>query len=186
MSPEEMDRIIQEHFDAHGQVNPNKNSEGTIQYLNQFHKESTERKMKKLEESKNSPTTYETVMQQQKIREQLTNESHWKIEEFSKEEEFVFQIEIDERNVLMAQFEKYKNLISPFSEQTKSITKETFREYLNELEMQIGKYQIEIIRELDYVLRLYEINPKGTLNEMIQAYRNFEWLEWDIDDRAIP
>lgn len=42
-----------------------------MEYLNQFHKESTERKMKKIQESKNFPTTYETVMQQQKRREQL-------------------------------------------------------------------------------------------------------------------
>ncbi len=33
--------------------------------------ESTERKMKKIQESKNFPTTYETVMQQQKRRESL-------------------------------------------------------------------------------------------------------------------
>lgn len=42
-----------------------------MEYLNQFHKESTERKMKKIQESKNFPTTYEEIMQQQKRREQL-------------------------------------------------------------------------------------------------------------------
>ena len=41
-----------------------------MEYLNQFHKESTERKIKKIQESKNFPTTYEVVMWKQKIREQ--------------------------------------------------------------------------------------------------------------------
>lgn len=43
-----------------------------MDYLNQFHKESTERKMKKIQESKNFPTTYEEIMRKQKIREQQT------------------------------------------------------------------------------------------------------------------
>lgn len=43
----------------------------TPKYLNQFHKDSTERKMKKIQESKNFPTSYETITQQQKRRESL-------------------------------------------------------------------------------------------------------------------
>ena len=41
-----------------------------MEYLNQFHKESEQRKIKKIQESKNFPTTYEEVMWKQKIREQ--------------------------------------------------------------------------------------------------------------------
>lgn len=43
-------------------------------YLNQFHKESEERKMKFLEEQKNLPRTYESVMKNQEIREQRTEQ----------------------------------------------------------------------------------------------------------------
>lgn len=46
-----------------------------MDYLNQFHKESTERKIKKLQDFNNSPITYETVMQQQKERERLIKEN---------------------------------------------------------------------------------------------------------------
>lgn len=40
-------------------------------YLNQFHKNSSQRKMKKIADWNSSPITYETVMQQQKRREGL-------------------------------------------------------------------------------------------------------------------
>ena len=45
-----------------------------MEYLNQFHKESIERKMKKIQNFNNSPITYEAVMQQQKRREQLATQ----------------------------------------------------------------------------------------------------------------
>jgi hypothetical protein len=118
-------------------------------------------------------------------REMIDKDMPKNITKFSKDEEFSLQIEIEERYVLMMQFEKYKDLISPFSEQNKIITRELFCRFLEELELEIGKSQLEIIRELDYILRLYEINPKGTLNEMIHAYRDNDWLNWEFDERAM-
>lgn len=45
-----------------------------MEYLNQYHKESEERKMKKIKDWKKSPADLQKVIANQKERERLTNE----------------------------------------------------------------------------------------------------------------
>ena len=45
-----------------------------MEYLNQFHKESTERKMKQIEEWRKSPVDLEGALKRQRIREQQARE----------------------------------------------------------------------------------------------------------------
>jgi hypothetical protein len=91
LSSEEMDKVIQEHFDAHNQVNPNKKVSDSqmkitnIKYLNQFHKESVERKIRKIEEWNKIPTTYEKIMENQRRREeQAARLEKWGLNQTSK------------------------------------------------------------------------------------------------------
>lgn len=62
---------------------------------------------------------------------------------------------------------------------------ELFQKIIEELEIQTGKTSLEIIRELDYIFGLYKVNPKGKLMEMIQAWIDGEWLNWDLEERAL-
>jgi hypothetical protein len=45
-----------------------------MEYLNQAHKEATERKLKAIEEDKKHPVTLEEVLQKQRRREQMARE----------------------------------------------------------------------------------------------------------------
>lgn len=45
-----------------------------MEYLNEFHRQSTERKLKKIEEWRKVPTSYETVMKHQRARERNSKE----------------------------------------------------------------------------------------------------------------
>ncbi len=66
-------RKVKSRFKSIEIVGTGKPKEG--KYLNEFHKESAERKMKKIAEYKKNPASLEEVLKSQRMREQQTKEN---------------------------------------------------------------------------------------------------------------